>query len=208
MMMVAGDLSREGRQALLAKHYLKRLQPISHAFQFYDGDKLVAVITFGVPASRHLQKSACPTDPGRVLELNRLWVLDGMPRNTATQVISGALGALPPAIIVSYADTTAGHQGYVYRAANFNYSGWTDMERKTPRFDYQPNEVEAVGAFDFIPATQLHSRDAFRSGNFTRVRRRPKVKYWTVTGNRRERRNLERLCGWPKMNWKTEAPPQ
>lgn len=34
-----------------------------------------------VQASRHLQVGACPSDPSLVLELNRLWVHDRMPRN-------------------------------------------------------------------------------------------------------------------------------
>ena len=45
---------------------------------------------------------------------------------------------LPPRIVVSYADPLWGHYGYIYRALNFRYAGWTDMERKTPRYDYIP----------------------------------------------------------------------
>jgi hypothetical protein len=103
------------------------------------------------------------------------------------------MALLPPRIILSYADTAEGHAGYVYRAANFHYSGWTDMERKTPRFDYV--------------APGKHSRDAFRNGFTHKVRRKPKVKYWTTTGTRRDRKQLEKLCAWPKLNWKTNPPP-
>lgn len=104
-----------------------------------------------------------------------------------------ALGVL---LVLSYADTAAGHVGYIYRALNFHYAGWTDMERKTPRFDY------------ITPG--MHTRDAFRKGErrFTeKVRRKPKVKYWITTGNRRERKALEARCLWPKMDWKTTPPP-
>ena len=138
--------------------------------------------------------SACPSDPSRVLELNRLWIDDKMPRNTASTLVAAALKQLPPLIVVSYADTAAGHQGYVYRACNFFYAGWTDMERKTPRFDY-------------VPRNGKHSRDAFRSNDFDRVRRKPKVKYWAVTGNRREQHDLMKLAGWPKLSWKELPPP-
>lgn len=185
--------------ALLEKHYLHRLPPISHMFlvvhtEEHGGPEIVGVLTFGTPPSRHLQQSACPANPHRVLELNRLWLDDRLPANTASAFIAHALSRLPPAIVVSYADTAAGHAGYVYRAANFFYAGWTDMERKTPRFDY-------------VPDNGKHSRDAFRSGAFTRVRRKPKVKYWTVTGNRREKHELSKLAGWPKLSWKTNPPP-
>ena len=182
---------------LLEHHYAKRIPSISHAFCLIDGSRVIGVITFGTPASRHLQMGACPSNPACVLELNRLCVLDEAPRNTETWFISRALKMMPPLIIVSYADTVQGHSGTVYRAANFNYSGWTDMDRKTPRFDY------------VVPGR--HSRQAFRDGipQFTeKVRRRPKVKYWVSTGNRKEQHALNKVCGWPVMSWVDMPPPK
>ena len=184
--------------ALVVKHhYLHRRTSVSFAFGLYRGPRLVGVVTFGTPPSRHLQISACPTDPSSVLELNRLWVSDELPRNTESWFVSRALRALPPRIIVSYADPKFGHYGYIYRALNFNYAGWTDMERKTPRYDYIP-----------LDSTK-HTREAFRSGVAYKVRRVAKVKYWIVTGSdRRDRRALEQLCGWPKLDWRTLPPPK
>lgn len=177
-------------------HYLHRKAPISFAYGLYKGPKLVGVVTFGTPPSRHLQISACPTDPAKVLELNRLWVHDALPTNTESWFVSRALKMLPPRIVVSYADPKFGHLGYIYRALNFHYAGWTDMERKTPRFDYIP-----------LDPTK-HTREAFRSGVAYRVRRVPKVKYWTVTGaTRTERRRLTALCGWTRMDWRVSPPP-
>jgi hypothetical protein len=103
---------------------------------------------------------------------------------------------LPARIIVSYADLSLGHVGTVYRAMNFRYAGWTDMERKTPRFDY------------VVPGK--HTRQAFRDGvrQFTERRRRiPKVKYWTVTGTKREKAALSKACTWPSLSWRTHPPP-
>ena len=120
-------------------------------------------MTFGFPASRHLQKSVCPADPDCVIELNRLWCHDDCPRNTESFFVSRALRALPPLLVVSYADTAWDHTGIIYRALNFHYAGWTDMDRKTPRYDY-------------IPPDGLHTRDSFRGGEAKwthRVRRKP-----------------------------------
>ena len=187
---------REATALVIQHHYMHRRPPISYALGLFDAEgQTKGVVTFGTPASHHMLIGACD-DPSRVLELNRLWVSDDLPRNTESWFVSRALALLPPKIILSYADTTHGHLGYIYRALNFNYAGWTDMERKTPRFDY------------ITPG--MHTRDAFRKGEhrFTeRVRRRPKVRYWITTGNRRERRDLERMCHWPKMSWKSEPPP-
>jgi len=138
---------------------------------------------------------ACPSEPGNVIELNRLWVHDKMPKNTESWFVSRTLHQLPPKIVVSYADTREQHYGYIYRALNFHYAGWTDMERKTPRYDYIPHDP-----------TQ-HTREAFRGGYSHRVRRKPKVKYWIVTGNKSERRNLTKLSGWPVHDWHILPPP-
>jgi hypothetical protein len=166
---------------------------MSFAYGIFDAEifgKLWGIVTFGVPPSRHLMQSACNEEPDKVLELNRLWVDDGLGRNAESWFLSRALAMLPARIIVSYADTSAGHNGYVYRAANFYYAGVTDMDRNTPRFDY------------VTPGK--HSRDTTRNGTIAtaeRVRRKPKHRYWTITGDRRERRQLKKIATWPSMSW-------
>ena len=190
--MIVSDISKKlASSTVVSQHYLHRKPPISFAFGLFalEDLTLVGVITFGCPPSRHLQKSVCPSDPSLVLELNRLWVADCMPRNTESWFISRALKLLPAKLICSYADTKEGHVGYVYRASNWNYAGWTDMDRKTPRFDYiSPGK---------------HTREAFRSGYTHKVRRKPKHKYWICTGDKRQRKFLEKLCGWPKLSWRS-----
>lgn len=193
-MHVVAPINPQRAAALVVEHhYLHRRPPISHAFGLYVRGEVVGVVTFGTPASRQLQISACGTDPSLVLELNRLWVHDDMPRNSESWFVSRALRMLPAAIVVSYADTAQGHVGYIYRALSFRYAGWTDMERKTPRYDYIPNSGG-------------HTREAFRSGWSHRVQRKPKVKYWTVTGSHGDKRRLQRLCTWPTLDWH-ERPP-
>lgn len=187
-------IEKDLASALVVKHhYLHRRPNTSHAFGLFDGrGECVGAVTFGFPASRHLQKSMCPDDPGVVIELNRLWCHDDCPRNTESFFVARALKMLPPLLVVSYADTAWGHTGVIYRALNFNYAGWTDMERKTPRYDY-------------IPPDGLHTRDSFRGGEAKwthRVRRKPKAKYWLATGNRRERIRLSRMCAWPCLDWR------
>lgn len=180
---------------VVAKHYLHRKPPISWAYGLVLHGELVGVVTYGTPPSRHLQKSACPSDPSQVIELNRLWLDDALPRNTASWFVSRTLRMLPARIVVSYADPVWGHVGYVYRALNFRYAGWTDMDRKTPRYDYLPAN----------PAT--HTRDAFRNGYVRKRRRVAKVKYWTVTGTKSERITLAKLSGWPSLDWHMMPPP-
>lgn len=188
--------AKDAAAVVVREHYLHRRPPISFAYGHYaDDGTLAAVVTFGTPPSRHALVSACPSDPSLVIELNRLWASDDLP-GFESSFVASALKQLPPRIVISYADTEHGHVGYVYRALNFNYAGWTDMERRTPRFDY------------VVPGK--HSREAFRSGDglaATRVRRKPKARYWTTTGDKRERRNLARLCAWPRLDWRELPVP-
>jgi len=182
-------------EIVIERHYLHRRPPISYAYGLRRGfGEPVAVVTYGIPASRQAQMSVCPTDPDLAIELNRLWIDDNEPRNTASWFVSRSLKLLPPRIVFSYADSAHGHAGYVYRAMNFTYAGWTDMDRKTARVDY-------------LPASGGHSRDATRSGVVGTRPRRPKAKYWTTTGNRTDRRRLTALCGWPPLSWKEHPPP-
>lgn len=188
-----GAIDKQTANELVVRHhYLHRRPSNRFSFGLYgeNGDVLGAVV-FGAPASRHMQKSVCPGDPDAVIELCRLWVHDSCPRNTESFFVAHALRALPSLLVVSYADTAWGHVGTIYRALNFHYAGWTDMERKTPRYDY-------------IPPDGLHTRESFRGGEAKwthRVRRKPKAKYWIATGDRRERKALERACGWPSIGW-------
>lgn len=198
---VAGRIAAE-------RHYLHRRPPISHAFALVTDGSIDGIICFGVPASPHLTRGACPSDPSIVLELNRLWVDDRMPRNTESWFIARALALLPPRIVVSYADLSVGHEGIIYRAANFRYAGWTDMDRPTPRLDYVAAQRVTDGGLGFAPPREPHTREATRSGTVEKRRRTPKVKYWTATGTASQRRALVSRCGWPSLDWTSLPPPR
>jgi len=113
---------------LLEKHYAKRIPSISYAFGLFDlNSNLVGVITYGLPASRSLVVGICGKDYANyVYELNRLCLQDNK-KNQASFLISKSLKMLPkPSIVVSYADSSANHNGYVYQATNFIYTGLSD----------------------------------------------------------------------------------
>jgi len=108
---------------LLRKHYAKRMCPISYAFGLYDQEKLIGIVTYGIPSSSSLRMGICGFDHiENVMELNRL-CCDNQP-NMASMLVGRSLQMLPkPLIVVSYADTKQGHVGYVYQATNFIYTG-------------------------------------------------------------------------------------
>ena len=168
----------EAREIAFRKHYMHRKPSVSFAFGLRRSwwGPPQGICTFGWPASRFVQVSICPTAPEMVIELNRLWVDDQEPKNSESWFIAKCLKLLPPRIVVSYADTAQGHAGVIYQAANFNYAGLT-KERT-----------------DAYAGGNKHSRHYVDAA--IRVDRSAKHRYWIVTGNRREKRDLKRLVAW------------
>jgi len=115
----------EVKDWILNKHYAKRMCSISYSFGLYIDNVLNGVVTFGMPPSSNLAESICGLDyKGDVLELNRLVVNDGLPKNTLSFFVSKSIKKLPNnKIIVSFADANMNHNGYIYQATNFIYTG-------------------------------------------------------------------------------------
>jgi len=110
---------------VLKRHYARRIPPISYAFGAFDGSSLIGIVTYGVPLSSTLRTGICGKEwEPQVLELNRLCCKND--KNIASRLVAGSMNLLPkPKIIVSYADSSQGHIGYVYQACNFIYTGIT-----------------------------------------------------------------------------------
>jgi len=114
------------KEWLIYKHYAKRLPSISYSFGLYDVDNILqGILTFGMPPSSTLAESICGEDYSKiVLELNRLVVNDGLEKNVLSYFVSNCLNMIPkPNIIVSFSDANMGHNGYIYQACNFLYTG-------------------------------------------------------------------------------------
>ena len=179
---VAPVSAKEAEPWLLARHYAKRMCPISFAFGAYRDTVLVGVVTYGTPASPHLCRGICGEEwSNKVLELNRLCCENTS--NVASMLVGRSLRQLPePSIVVSYADTAQGHVGYIYQATNFIYTGQTDSDRKTPRGD----RIAGIG----------HSRHLGRMADGTVdkslgiVRRLPKHRYVFPCGTAKQRAQI------------------
>lgn len=116
--------SKTAQAVIIERHYLHRQAPCSFAFGVYNEDLLVGVIMYGSPVNRSLCAGVCgKEEQDNVIELTRLWLQDGLPKNTASWVIASTVKLVNKEIIVSYADPQAGHVGYVYQASNWIYTG-------------------------------------------------------------------------------------
>ena len=115
------------KQWLLYKHYAKRIPSISYSFGLFNGLVLKGILTIGKPASNPLCEGVCGKEYSEyVYELNRLCVDDGLEKNTLSYFVSTAMKMIKDnLILVSYADTEWGHNGYIYQATNWIYTGAT-----------------------------------------------------------------------------------
>lgn len=109
---------------VLNVHYAGRWPSISYHFGLFRDNLLVGVATYGTPSSPTLRVGVAGEQyKNDVIELNRLVLTDNL-INEASFLVGGSIKLLPKGkIIVSYADISQGHIGYVYQATNFLYCG-------------------------------------------------------------------------------------
>jgi 5-methylcytosine-specific restriction endonuclease McrA len=173
----------EAKRAVIDHHYLHRAPNITYAFGLYYQHTLFGVVTFGTPSAPRVATSIC-NDKSKVIELSRLWLHDAVPHGVASWFISQALKALPPLIVVAYADTSIYdalhdryHDGSVYKACSFNYGG----QSRASGGWRMPNSTRTVSknveGSEYVPLSSKH-------------------RYWTVTGDRREKKALRQLVRW------------
>lgn len=123
VMSIKKELCKEW---LLHKHYAKRVPSISYAFGLFDSKVMQGILTVGKPASNALCIGVCGKHNSKyVYELNRLCVNDGLKKNVLSYFVSQSLKMLDNIILVSYADTSQNHNGYIYQATNWIYTGAT-----------------------------------------------------------------------------------
>lgn len=132
---------------VLPRHYSGRIPQVTQAFGWYINNELVAVCTFGKPASHNLCFGICGHEHAEaVYELNRLCRVDDL-KEPLSAFVSACLRRLRSKnwIIVSYADTDMNHNGYIYQACNFIYTGETKgrTDKYTPGNKHTRHAKEA-----------------------------------------------------------------
>ncbi len=123
---------KEAKRWMLNYHYAKRTCNVMHSFGLFNDSKLVGVVTFGMPPSSTLCSSICGSEfKSNVLELNRLVAMDGLPKNSLSFFVSKSIRMIEGnKIIVSFADSNQNHNGYIYQATNFLYTGQSSNKSK------------------------------------------------------------------------------
>ena len=140
--------TEKAKPFILKKHYAKRMPSISYAFGLFTDEGMIGIVTYGTPASSTLLRGVCgEAYKDNVLELNRLVVNNSDKSNLCSFLISRSIKMLGDKIIVSYADTGKNHNGYVYQASNFLYTGLSSKFRdpKVKGLEHQHHATYANG---------------------------------------------------------------
>lgn len=163
---------------------------MEYAFGLFDTENiLLGVITFGTPVSNTLRNLW--NGNFKLMELNRLVVNDGLEKNSLSFFVSKSLSMIPsPKVIVSYADTSKHHHGYIYQATNWIYTGLS-----VPFKDYYVKGMEHLhnGTIMDISRGQENRVEWLRQKfgeNLIMIERPQKHRYFYFLGNKREKKAM------------------
>jgi hypothetical protein len=184
---VAPIQAQDADYLILNVHYAKRRPSITYAFGLFNAGELVGVVTYGTPASSTLLRGICGDDWAQhVLELNRLVLVNNQPHE-ASRLVGASLKLLPkPSIIVSYADTKQKHEGIVYQATNFMYTGLSSKFRDpvVRGLEHQHHATYAHGL------TNAQLIEKYGADNVYFIERSRKHRYIIFVGSKTQRKEM------------------
>ena len=128
------------KQMIETHHYTHKFTSCRHALGifyaeesksdfFSSGENLVGCLIYGAPVGRLAIKSVSnDLENNQVLELTRLFVYDEYPKNIESCCIGKSFAWLKEndpevEVLISYADPSQNHPGYIYQATNWIYQG-------------------------------------------------------------------------------------
>lgn len=197
------------RGYIVKNHYSKTFpDSTKHTFVGYLGDKIAGIITYGMGTTKNQYLSVDEgLKDGEYLEITRVWSADSMPKNTESKLISESMKMLPKQVklIVTFADPSRGHVGYIYQATNGIYIGQSaggsmlvtkDGIEKHPRlismYKKRNEHLRDVSSADIIESLGWKKIDSAK-----------KHKYIYLTGGKKYRKEMlkrleNKILSYPK----------
>jgi hypothetical protein len=180
------------KEWLLKKHYLKRTPSISYSFGLFENNILVGILTYGNAIPNTAKKSLFGEKyMGIVYELNRLCTNDDLDKNANSFFISESFKLLPkPMIILSYADKSFGHTGYIYQATNFIYTGesHTQLDWKVKGKEHLHSRT-LMDEFAF-QKDRINKLKEKYGDDLYQIRREPKYRYIYLLMTKSEKKEI------------------
>ena len=179
---------------------------VFQSFAVYHGTNLVGGAIFGGMATTAWK--AFGDCENKVIELRRLVLLDEAERNSESRVIGAMLRWLKSnsniEVVVSYADPLHGHDGTIYRAANFKYLGLSGkdkklLDRETGKVHHS-RSMRATSNGRYKPFA-LRLREKYAKGELEMIDLPPKHCYiYRFSGRRRKVTSQGTLNLWGDRN--------
>lgn len=176
-------------------HYLGKLGSTVLSFGCYIDNELAGALTFGTIPGPNAKGICGEQHKHKVWELTRLYMHDWAGKNAESKFMGSVFKQLKPyamqndgIILISYADTGAGHVGMIYQATNWIYTGISIAEKI----------VTETGEI-------LHSRvasDSRRgasSAGMQRIKTEPKHRYLKFIGNKTQIKELSEAMNWEQL---------
>jgi hypothetical protein len=138
---------KTAQRIIVRNHYTKTWSSCVYSFGLFDPNKpscdllnrgeLLGVAVFGKPIGRNAIKSITSNlTKFDVLELTRLWIIDGTPKNSESFFLGKTFKWLREntdyKILISYADPIENHIGIIYQATNWWYQDTKNMTFMNP----------------------------------------------------------------------------
>ena len=172
------------------RHYAKRKPSIVHAFGLYLDHLLIGVITYGIPPINNLNQIA----GFPAIELNRLCIEEGAPKNSASILVGRSLCLLPrPLVVISYADQTQGHVGYIYQATNWLYTGEGSRDIEFEKDGKTYHRKSLFNTFGSGGSERLLAM------GYSKVQKDAKHRYLFFLGSKREKKQMLTNLKWPVL---------
>lgn len=187
------------QDVVVKNHYLHRKAPCSAAFGLFSpADELMGVVMYGTPSSSALRAGvAGPEEANNVIELTRLWVDDSAPKNGESYLIGNSIKQAGKDIVVSFADSSENHVGYVYQATNWLYTGLS-----AKRTDWHVEGYDKHGHTWADKYTAKEMREIF-GDKFSLKPRSRKHRYIWLNGSKTRKKELLK-----KLRYRTEPYPK
>jgi len=180
---------------ILNIHYAKRMPSISYAYGLFLNNEIVGMVSYGYPPSTALKIGIAGKQfEKNVIELNRL-VLKNNKKNEASFLVGNSFKLLPKnTIIVSYADISQKHVGYIYQATNFIYTGLS-----AKRTEWQMIGVNKH-SFTVCETYSLHERKTNKD-KFKLIDRPRKHRYLYLIGNKKFKKDVIKNLKYPILKY-------
>jgi hypothetical protein len=190
----------EAMAIVVREHYLHRRAPCSIAFGLFYDCALVGVVVYGTPSSAPLRRGlAGDAFANDVIELTRLWCAPSVPRNGESFLIGNTVRRAGKPIVVSYADASQGHVGYVYQATNWLYTG---LSAKRTNWTIEGVNLHCQTIADKYTSAELRAQ---YGDKFTLQPRPRKHRYVFINAKGAARRRIIAALKYPVMPYPKAA---